>query len=96
MLVINRPGIDVYEPATLWVVGASFLWPITAIIIKVLGKPYNAIVETFYFAAMSAVFALPLALNDLHIPNTMDRKFKPPRTCTCYTLTPGLSISTLR
>lgn len=69
MLVIIRPGVGTYEPATLWVIGASFLWSLTDIMIKVLGKTHHAVVKTFYFAGFSAMFSLPLALTHWQMPD---------------------------
>lgn len=61
MLVIIQPGMDGFEMASLLVVAAAFLWSITDIIIKLLSKEHHAIVNTFYFAAFSALCLLPLA-----------------------------------
>lgn len=72
MLVIIQPGIGSYEPATLWVIGASFLWSLTDIMIKVLGKQHHAVVKTFYFAGFGALFSLPLALNYWQTPGFND------------------------
>ena len=72
MLVIIQPGVENYETATLWVVGAAFLWSLTDIIIKVLGRSHHAIVKTFYFAALSALFSLPLALTNWTMPELND------------------------
>lgn len=72
MLVIIQPGVGAYEPATLWVIGASFLWSITDIIIKVVGRQQHAVVTTFYFTAFGALFSLPLALSYWSLPNPYD------------------------
>lgn len=62
MLIIINPGAS-YEPAVAWVIGASILWSITDILIKMVGKVSHAVPITFYFSFYSAIFCLPLALN---------------------------------
>lgn len=72
MLIVIQPGIRGYEPETLWVVGASFLWSITDIMIKILGRTYHPVVQTFYFSIFSALCCLPIALLYWKMPNVQD------------------------
>ena len=72
MLVVIQPGIGGYEPETLWVVAASFLWSLTDIMIKILGRTYHPIVQTFYFAVFGALCSLPVALFYWETPTIAD------------------------
>ncbi|MDB2415480.1 DMT family transporter [Rickettsiales bacterium] len=62
MLIIIQPGFADFEFASLFVIAASFLWSITDIIIKVLGKTHHAVTNTFYFSIFGALFSLPIAV----------------------------------
>jgi drug/metabolite transporter (DMT)-like permease len=72
MWIIIQPGVEGYQPEALWVVAASFLWSITDIMIKILGRNHHAVVKTFYFAVFSAVFTLPVALHYWVMPDMGD------------------------
>lgn len=61
MWIVIHPGINGYQPETLWVVGASLLWSLTDIMIKILGRTHHAVIKTFYFAVFSTLFTLPMA-----------------------------------
>ena len=65
MLIIVKPGYD-YEAGILYAIVGAFLWSVTNIFIKILGRNCNVIVKTFYFTALSALLTLPL-IKDLKI-----------------------------
>jgi len=60
MLLIVRPGFSDYEPESLFVIIASFMWAITDIIIKRLGKVKGNANISWYFLAISCIISLPL------------------------------------
>jgi drug/metabolite transporter (DMT)-like permease len=62
MLVIIQPGMQSFEMVTLLVVLAAFLWSITDIMIKLLSREHDAVVNTFFFAFFSALCTLPVAV----------------------------------
>ncbi len=71
MLIIVNPGVH-YESAVSWVIAASILWSITDILIKMVGKENHAVPIAFYFSFYSALFCLPLALDDWTMPESDD------------------------
>lgn len=66
MLIIIRPGYESFEIVSLLVVVASFMWSMTDIMIKLLSKTHNAMVNTFLFALFSVIFTMPFAVYYWH------------------------------
>ncbi len=62
MLIIIKPGMDAFRPIDLMVVAAAFMWSITDVMIKMVGKVHHAYINTFYFSLFSTFCTLPLAL----------------------------------
>jgi drug/metabolite transporter (DMT)-like permease len=62
MLIIIQPGMQAFEIVTLLVVLAAFLWSVTDIMIKLLSREHDAVINTFFFALFSALCTLPVAV----------------------------------
>ncbi len=69
MMIIIRPGFESFEMASFLVVAASFMWSMTDIMIKIVGRTHHVIVNTFYFSLFGAVCTLPMALFVWHNPS---------------------------
>jgi drug/metabolite transporter (DMT)-like permease len=69
MLVIIQPGMESFENVTLLVVLAAFFWSVTDIMIKVLSRDHDALVNTFLFSLFSALCTLPLAVYYWKMPD---------------------------
>jgi S-adenosylmethionine uptake transporter len=62
MLIIIQPGMESFEMVTLLVVLAAFFWSITDIMIKLLSRDHDALLNTLLFAFFSALCTLPMAI----------------------------------
>ena len=72
MLIIIRPGVESFEFASFLVVVASFMWSMTDIMIKLVGKTHHVFVNTFYFSFFGAICTLPMALAVWHTPSVTE------------------------
>lgn len=71
MMIIIRPGFDSFEMASFLVVAASFMWSMTDIMIKLVGKTHHVFVNTFYFSVFGAICTLPMALFVWQTPSSI-------------------------
>ncbi|MEM7617423.1 MAG: DMT family transporter [Pseudomonadota bacterium] len=62
MLIVIRPGINSFEPASLMVILACFLWSFTDIIIKHMGKLEKNATITWFNAFFSFLLITPLMI----------------------------------
>lgn len=62
MLIVIKPGFESFEAASLLVIAASFMWSMTDIMIKIVGKIHHPFVNTFYFTVFCAISTLPIVL----------------------------------
>ena len=57
MLLIVRPGADMFDSGSLYMLGAAFLIGCTTIVIRILGRIDDPVCITFYFTATGVVLS---------------------------------------
>ncbi len=62
MLIIIQPGLSGYQPVAWLVVLAAFLWSISDIMLKIVGRLGDVVTSNFYFSLISAFIFFPMAL----------------------------------
>lgn len=73
MLVIIQPGMKAFDMASLLVIGSAMCWSFCDIFIKLMGKTHHPFVNTFYFALISMVLLLPVAIYVNDMPSTAEQ-----------------------
>ncbi len=61
-LIILRPGTEAFDMQSFFVIGATFFWAMSSILIKKLVAFDHPIVVTFYSTLLMAIFSLPFML----------------------------------
>ncbi len=72
MMIVVKPGMNSFEPASLVIMGAVVIWAFVDISIKVLGRTEPVFNQTFYLTLCVSAFSLPLALSKWHMPELSD------------------------
>lgn len=63
VIIAIRPGSDAFQPASLYILAASFLYAANSVTARWLPEADNLWTVSFFAAAFSAIFVAPVAIN---------------------------------